>query len=169
MLVKMSLEVKICPDCLLENDIDAKLCYNCGHDFQNKSEYEFDINIFYDIDDLIDDAILVYKGENYKHSLDLINSYLDEYPEDLYAWTFKAHVLAKLNYINDAITCCNIALNFDDMFIHAWSSKAYFYYQLENYEAAMTCCNTVLILESENPFNNDLIDIISKKIDSEAL
>lgn len=165
----MSSEIKVCPDCFAENDGNAKVCNNCGYNFQKQSEIEFDINIFYNIDDLIDDAILVYKGENYKKSLELIDDYLEDFPDDEYGWVFKSHVLAKLDFINDAISCCNIALNLDEMCEPAWISKAYHFNLLKNYEAALSCCQIALILDSEDNFINQLIDSISFNTDSEVL
>ena len=157
----MSSEFKICPDCLSENDINAKFCNSCGFDFQKQSKTEFDINVFYNIDDTIDDAILAFKGEDYHLSLELIDSYLDEIPEDEYGWAFKSHVLSKLNYMNDAVSCCDIALNIDDMCEIAWVSKAYHYYIMEKYEEALSCCQSALILNSEDEFINKLIESIS--------
>lgn len=163
----MSSEIKVCPDCLYENDADAKFCNNCGYIFQE--QFEFNVNIFFNIDDLIDDAILVYKGENYKRSLELIDNYLKDYPEDEYAWVFKSHILAKLEYVNDAISCCNIALNIDEMCQIAWISKALHYNLLENYDAALSCCQVALILDSQDQFVNNLINSISSNNNSEVV
>ena len=157
----MSQEFKICPDCLSENDANARLCNYCGFDFQKQSEIEFDIDVFYNIDDSIDDAILVFKGEDYSLSLELVDDYLNEIPDDEYAWAFKSHVLSKLNYKNDAVTCCDIALNIDDMCEIAWSSKAYHYYLMGKYEEAESCCQSALILNSDDDFINKIIESIS--------
>ena len=165
----MTSKFKVCPDCLSENETNAKFCNTCGFNFQKQSENEFNINVFHNIDDLIDDAILLFKGENYNKSLELIDSYLDEIPDDEYAWSFKSHILAKLNYINDAVSCCDIALNIDDMCELAWASKAYHFYLLKNYEAALSCCDSVLILNSENIFINNLKESISSNKNSEVL
>ena len=165
----MNSEIKICPDCLYENDENAKFCNNCGFNFQKQSENEFDIDIFYNIDDLIDDAILVYKGENYKKSLELIDNYLEAFPDDEYAWVFKSHVLGKLKYVNDAISCCDIALNIDEMCEIAWASKAYHLISLKNYDAALSCCQVTLILNSDDEFINNLINSIDSNNKSEVL
>lgn len=161
-------ELKICPDCLSENDCNAKFCNTCGFNFQKHSQNEFNINVFYNIDDIIDDAILVFKGENYNESLNLIDNYIEDVPNDEYAWAFKSHILAKLDYLNDAITCCDVALNIDDMCEVAWASKAYHFFVMKNYDAALSCCQSALILNSNDKFINKLIESINLKEDSEG-
>lgn len=165
--MEMDSEFRICPDCFTQNEIDAQFCNNCGFNFQDYNKNDFEINVFYNIDDLIDDAVLVYEGENYEESLQLIDSFLEITPENSYAWSFKAHVLNKLGFIKDSITCCDIALNIDDMSNVAWSSKAYFYFILKNYDASLTCCESYLILDSQNQFINQLKESILNKISNE--
>lgn len=162
----MDSEFKICPKCFTENDIDAKFCNNCGLNFNHDNNLnEFNINVFYNIDDLVDDAVLVYKGEDYKESLELIDTYLDFNSEDSHAWAFKSHVLYKLGFIKDAISCCDIALNIDDMSEVAWSSKAYFYNILKEYDAAISCCECCLLLDSNNDYNLKLMESILENVE----
>ena len=157
----MDPEFKICPDCFSENDIDAKFCNNCGLNFEHHNDInEFNINVFYNIDDLVDDAVLVYEGEDYSESLELIDSYLNFNSEDSYAWSFKSHVLYKLGFIKDSISCCDIALNFDDMCVVAWSSKAFFYNILKEYDKAISCCECCRILDSNNEYILKLMESI---------
>jgi len=165
----MSSEFKICPDCFYENDANEIYCSNCGADLQKHSDDEFDISVFYNIDDLIDDALLVFEGENYQQSLELIDEYLQLDKDDDYVWVFKSHILNKLGYINDAITCCDIALNIDEMCEIAWISKAYHLNSIEKYSEALSCCKAALLLDSQNEFTSNLMETITHKNDSEVL
>ena len=122
-----------------------------------------------EFDDLIDDALLVYEGENYQQSLELIDAYLELDEDDETAWAFKSHILNKLGYVNDAVTCCDVALNIDEMCEIAWVSKAYHLDSIEKYPEALTCCQAALLLDSENDFINRLIESINSKNDSEVL
>lgn len=164
MLIKMNLDFKICPNCLTENKIDSKSCSTCGFDLEKQDLANFDVDVFYDIDDLIDDAVLMYEGEDYDASLEFIEFYLEFNPNDSMAWTFKAHVLNKLGFIKDSISYCNYALNLDDMCEVSWQSKAYFFNLVSNYDACISCCDAGLTLDPQNEFILKLKEYSLKKL-----
>ena len=170
MLVKMNSEFKICPNCFEKNDIKEKFCKNCGFNLNGEKIEDFDINIFYNVDDLIDDAVLMYEGEDFETSLQLIDTYLEYNANNSIAWSFKAHVLTKLGFINDSISYCNYALNIDDMCEISWMSKAYFYNLLSNYEVCVSCCDAGLTINSQNEYLLNLKEYsLNKMSDGESL
>lgn len=161
----MDSEFKICPNCFTQNEVNTKFCNNCGFDLDGENLDDFNINVFYNIDDLVDDAVLMYKAEDYETSLEFIEFYLEDRANNSYAWSFKAHILNKLGFINDAISCCDFALNIDDMCEVAWMSKAYFYNLLKNDNACFSCCEACLILNSQNEYILKLKESVEKKLD----
>ena len=173
----MSQDLKNCPQCNTEVDINAKFCMNCGHKFPEKEKEEviekpsepveveiddeiIDISqyfeLFEDISETTDYAVNAIKESDWENALTFIDQSIEENQSNSDLWSLKSYILLKLGYLEDAITSVDVALNLNDFSQFAWACKAVILNTIGENLAAISCCNEFLIL---NPTNAHIIQL----------
>lgn len=121
-----------CPKCFNLIPSDSHFCNKCGYKFfEGKQNITFDLinypyytNYFHNIDSYIDVALKAYKNSNYFETLENIDNFLIKNPDNAIVWSFKSYVLFKLEYFDDALYCCDVSLNIDDLLEFSWLTRA---------------------------------------------
>lgn len=119
----------------------------------NDSKVTFDLinypyynSYFNNIDPLIDNALNSYRYANYHISLENIEEFLVNNPDNAKVWSFKAYVLYKLEFYDDALYCCDVSLNIDDFFEFSWLTKAFILIMINRKNDALLCFDEYLTL-----------------------
>ena len=108
--------------------------------------YPYYNSYFNNIDPLIDNALNAYKYNNYHMALENIENFLANNPDNGKVWAFKAYVLYKLEFYDDALYCCDVSLNIDDFFEFSWLTKAFVLIMLKRKNDALLCFDEYLII-----------------------
>lgn len=110
--------------------------------------YSYYTSYFNNIDSLIDNALNAYRYNNYNIALEYIEKYLVNNPGNAKVWSFKAYILYKLEFYDDALYCCDVSLEIDDFFEFSWLTKAFVLIMLNRKKDALLCFDEYLTLNS---------------------
>ena len=174
----MSQDVKICPQCDTEVNINSKFCMNCGHKFSQEdvkkkvvekpiepvegdvgdetldiSQY---LDLFEGIGETTKNAVSAIKDSDWNNALNFIDQSIEITQTNSDLWALKSYILLKLGYLEDAITSVDVALDLNDFSQFAWYCKAMILNSIGENLAAISCCNEFLIL---NPTNANIIQL----------
>ena len=177
----MSHDVKTCPQCDTEVNINSKFCMNCGHKFSPEDIKKEDVekpiepvepvevnvddeildisqylNLFEGIDETTNYAVNAIKESDWSNALTFIDQTLENNQSNCDLWALKSYILLKLRYLDDAITSVDVALNLNDFSQFAWYCKAVILDSIGENLAAISCCNEFLML---NPTNAKIIQL----------
>ena len=115
--------------------------------------YPYYNSYFNNIDPLVDNALNSYRYFNYDVALENIEKFLSKNPANAKVWSFKAYILYKLEFYEDALYCCDVSLNIDDLFEFTWLTKAFVLIMLKHKNDALLCFDEYLVL---NPHYDSL-------------
>ena len=111
--------------------------------------YPYYNSYFNNIDPLVDNALNSYRYFNYDVALENIEKFLSKNPANAKVWSFKAYILYKLEFYEDALYCCDVSLNIDDLFEFTWLTKAFVLIMLKHKNDALLCFDEYLVSRIE--------------------
>lgn len=135
--------------------------------FNDPNFNNFDIVLFYEeyLSDLIDDKLFSYKNMDYYECLKFIDKSLEDNPTNSILFSFKGFVLFKLDYIEDALACCDASLNMDDMIDFNWLAKAIILKNLNLENEAFLSYNEYVFIRYGENLDMSGVDFYKKPID----
>ena len=137
--------------------------------FNNSDFINFDLIQYYEnmLSELVDDKLFSYKNNDYYETLKFIDKSLENNPSNSILYAFKGFVLSKLDYIDDALICCDISLNLDDMVDFNWLVKSIILKKLNRNIESLLCYKDYVFLRFGEDLNLKDLDLDKKPINFE--
>ena len=135
--------------------------------FNDSDFLDFNIIEYYNdlISEIAADVLFAYNNENYIKTLELIDKYLTNNPNDSNLITVKAVVLFKLSYIDDALFYCDVALNINDSNDFTWLAKSILLKNNNCDKEALICYKLYVFLKYHKNLSISQAEINKKPID----
>jgi tetratricopeptide (TPR) repeat protein len=128
-----------------------EIWYKVAEDLLKKKEiplvstfFEKILEIYQDKEFLVVMGSYLIENDIFELALNYFNRIIDIDPNEPRAWATKGHILLKLNSYQDAINCCNKALEHDPTHMGARNTLRILYYVNKDYDALISLAKETL-------------------------